>query len=135
MTLASTIAVFLDSPPKYADEFSVVVAGTPNEASMISSSFTGSQVTNLTGSDADLSTLNDHVRGKKIVQFALDMPMSSNPLSSVVPIFSTKEEGGKKVTASRLFATNLPNDLVVGAEPRSTRKTYKVAPSTLQPAA
>lgn len=106
LTSAPTISTFLDSPPKYSSDFSMLVAGAAqgNEANFIASSL---GVNRLSG---DLNSLQEQARGKRIVHFSSDAPIASNPMSATVPV---RSDSGRNVTAGRLFASNLPNDLVV----------------------
>lgn len=120
MTLASSIGMFIDSPPKYSDEFSMVYASGSNstagqsEASMITNALSSQRVTRLFGKDADLNALQEQARGKTIVHLASSVAMSSNPMSALVPLISKEQpDAGRRVTASNLFASNLSNDLVV----------------------
>jgi CHAT domain-containing protein len=57
--------------------------------------------------------MQEQVKGKSIVHFASNIPMSSNPMSAIVPLAPDKDEAGRKVTANRLFGMTLANDLVV----------------------
>jgi len=117
ITMASSIGMFVDSPPKYADECTVVVASAQNpqngEANMISSIFQPDQVTKLVGAAAAVGALQEQVKGKSIVHFASNMPMSTNPMLAVVPLLPDKGQAGRNVTANSLFGMTLPNDLVV----------------------
>jgi CHAT domain-containing protein/tetratricopeptide (TPR) repeat protein len=119
MTLASSVGMFIDSPPRISEEFSMIVASAPNtsagqaEASMITNALSGQRVTRLFGKDADLNSLQEQARGKSTVHLMNNMPMSSNPMSAVVPLVSNQDDAGRRVTASKLFASTLNNDLVV----------------------
>jgi CHAT domain-containing protein len=116
ITMAPSIGIFLDNPPRYADEFSVVVANSPTgqngEANMISSMLPPQQVTRFTNPPA-VGTLQEQVKGKSTVHFANNIPMSSNPMTALIGLLPDKEEAGRKVTANRLFGMTLPNDLFV----------------------
>lgn len=115
ITLASSIGALLDSPPKYADSTGVLVAASTagrDEASMLSSALAPEQVTKLVGSEADINAFVEQARGKSALHVASNVPISRNPMSAVVPMVA-KEDGGRKVTANRLFSANMPNDLVV----------------------
>jgi CHAT domain-containing protein/Tfp pilus assembly protein PilF len=116
ITMAPSIGIFLDNPPRYADEFSVVVANSPagqnGEANMISSMLPPQQVTRFNNPPA-VGTLQEQVKGKSTVHFANNIPMSSNPMTALIGLLPDKEEAGRKVTANRLFGMTLPNDLFV----------------------
>jgi CHAT domain-containing protein len=111
LTLASSASVFMDSPPKYAEQSGVVIAASPtafNEANMISSALGPNQVT-LASKDA--ATMQEQARGKATVQVATasSAPIN-NPMATLIPL---SEKDGGKVTANRLFGLSLANDLVV----------------------
>lgn len=116
LTMASSMGVFLDIPPRYCQDLSVVVAdGQPgagkDETSIISSLFEPELVTRLVGKEAEINTLQEQARGKAVVHIASSLPFhASNPLRSVLPI---PGRDAKQVTANRLFELSLPSDLVV----------------------
>jgi CHAT domain-containing protein len=103
----------MDSPPKYAEQFGIVIASQPatqEEASMLSNVLGQDQVTRLVGKDA--VTLQAQARGKASVHLASSLPITSNPLSAIVPLAPDQEDAGK-VTANRLMGLSWPNDLFV----------------------
>ena len=118
LTMAASMGVFLDSPPRYSQDLSVVVASNDglsergkDETTMISNVFEPELVTRLVGKDAEIQTLQEQAKGKAVVHIGSSLPLqASNPLRSVLPISSKDSE---KVTAGRLFEISLPNDLVV----------------------
>lgn len=115
LTMASSMGVFLDSPPRYTDDNSVVLTtnqgGTENN--MISSVFQPDQVTKLDGRAVDIGAIQEQIRGKSIVHFSYHVPLSSNPMRAVLPFLPDKEDAGKKVTAESLFGISMPSDLIV----------------------
>jgi CHAT domain-containing protein len=122
LTMATSMGVFLDIPPRYTSEHSLIVAIAPTqhardeEANMISSVFEPEQVTRLNGKDAEIGTLQEQAKGKGTLHFPNNLSLQdSNPFRSVVPLLSVAKEGEapSKVTANRLFEINLPNDLAV----------------------
>ena len=110
LTMASSVSMFLDSPPKYAGEFSMLVASSPNTANEANALTQANQGKMLT-SPADLGALTEQSRGKSTVHFASNLQLLSNPLSSQLPVAGN--DRARNVTASKLFATTLANDLVV----------------------
>jgi CHAT domain-containing protein len=123
LTMATSMGVFLDSPPPYSHDVSVVVAGDQsaangqsgsNEASEISSLFQPDLVTNLIGKDAEIGNLQEQIKGKSVLHIASKAAfLDGNPQRAVLPILSSKEDSKDKVTANRLFGMTLPSDLVV----------------------
>lgn len=130
LTMASSMGVFLDSPPPYSHDLSLVVAGDENkeadEGNQISSLFQPDLVTKLVGKDAEINNLQEQVKGRSVLHFASKMPLADgNPARAVLPILASKEESKDKVlkiTADRLFGLNLSSDLVVwsGTQVNST---------------
>jgi CHAT domain-containing protein/tetratricopeptide (TPR) repeat protein len=123
ITLASSIGLFLDSPPRYADDLSVVVAcsrpkntgdSSDDEATTISGLFEPEYVTRLIGKDADMKSIQEQAKGKAVVHIADDLAFSgSNPFKSTLPLIFGKDESGHKVTADHLFGLSIPSDLLV----------------------
>lgn len=118
LTMAPSMGVFLDSPPQYSHDLSVVFAAGPDsspekdEGSVLSTAFEPDLVTRLNGKDADIGNFEEQAKGKAVVHFASSVPFrDTNPLRAELPVLSDKSE--QKVTANRLFGLNLPNDLVV----------------------
>jgi CHAT domain-containing protein len=118
LTMASSMGGFLDSRPRYADALSVVIASQPttgmDDSSVIAQMLEPGSVTKLSGRDADAGALQEQGRGKAVVHLTTNTPLSgSNPMNSLIPIWMNKEDGGKRVTADRLFMMNIPSDLMV----------------------
>ncbi|PWT99322.1 MAG: hypothetical protein C5B53_05545 [Candidatus Melainabacteria bacterium] len=122
ITLASSMGLLLDSPPRYSDDFSLVVASvglngdgaSDDEANQISGLFEPETVTRLLGKDADIKAIQEQAKGKAVVHIANDLTFSaSNPFKSVLPLSPSKEEANKKVTADSLFGISIPSDLLV----------------------
>ena len=118
LTMASSMGGFLDSRPRYADALSVLMASSQpttgmDDSSIIAQMLEPSLVTKLSGRDADAGALQEQGRGKAVVHLTTDTPLSGNPMRSLIPIWMNKEDGGKRVTADRLFMMNIPSDLMV----------------------
>ena len=123
ITLASSMGVLLDCPPRYADDFSLVVAsaepgknsdGTNDEeVNQISGLFEAETVTRLVGKDADIKTIQEQSKGKAVVHIANDFTLANNPFKSVLPLSPGKDDANKKVTADSLFGISIPSDLLV----------------------
>lgn len=110
MTMASSMGVFLDSPPKYADDLSVVITSNASgDEHAITQGLQPDQVTRL-GVDPELNTISESARGKAVVHFTNQTPLSTNPMRSMLQMASN---GAKRVTADRLFEQTLPSDLIL----------------------
>ncbi|MBI4534419.1 MAG: CHAT domain-containing protein, partial [Candidatus Melainabacteria bacterium] len=135
LTLASSLGVFLDSPPEYTQDLTLVVAsGAPSsdtrstsvkeETTLISSLFEPELVTKLTGKDVEISSFQEHTKGKAVVHFTNSVPLpAGNPLRSVLPFASGKE--ARKITTGRLFELTLPNDLFVWSSTSVSTKDFQ----------
>ncbi len=115
LTMAPSVGVFMDSPPRYTDEQSLVVAsGSQSGDDMFVQLFQPELVTRLVGKDTPVASISDTIRGKSIVHFSSKVPLhEKNPMDSVLPLAPSKDDGGKKVTADKLFGLSLPSDLMV----------------------
>lgn len=118
LTMAASMGVFMDSPPRYSQDLSVVVASGDglsergkDETNMISDVFEPELVTRLVGKDAEITTLQEQAKGKAVVHIGSSIPLQvGNPLRSILPI---SDKDSEKVTAGKLFELSLPSDLVV----------------------
>lgn len=115
LTMAPSLGVFMDSPPRYTDDQSLVVAsGAQGGDDMFVQLFQPELVTRLVGKETPISSIQDSIRGKSVVHFSSKLPLhEKNPMDSVLPLMAAKEDGGKKVTADKLFGLSLPSDLMV----------------------
>ncbi len=120
LTMASSMGVFLDSPPRYTDDLSVVITSQANgtqspgdESHMITQNLPPELVTRLMGKDADIGAITEQARGKAVVHFTTNMPLSANPMRCIMPISAGKDDGYRKVTAERLFEMSIPSDLIL----------------------
>ncbi len=115
LTMAPSVGVFMDSPPRYTDDQSLVVAsGTQSGDDMFVQLFQPELVTRLVGKDTAIASIQESARGKSIVHFSSKLPLhEKNPMDSVLPLAPGKDDGGKKVTADKLFGISLPSDLMV----------------------
>ncbi|MBU6451307.1 MAG: CHAT domain-containing protein [Cyanobacteria bacterium REEB67] len=119
LTMASSMSVLVDNAPKSPDDLSVIVAsmGGANdqgESDQIASVVGAGRITTLNGRDAAIGNLEEQARGKSVVHICAKLPLlENNPLRSVLPIFSDRDDGTKNVTAGRLFGTSMPSDLIV----------------------
>lgn len=114
LTMAPSLGVFMDSPPRYTDDQSLVLATGPQGDDMFVQLFQPELVTRLVGKDTPISSIQENVRGKSVVHFSSKLPLhEKNPMDSVLPLAPSKDDGGKKVTADKLFGLSLPNDLMV----------------------
>lgn len=118
LTMASSMGVFLDSPPRYTDDLSVVLTSqgqasqAGDESNMISKVLQPELVTRMMG--ADIGAITEQARGKAVVHFTTNMPLSANnPMRSYMPVASGKDDGNRKVTCERLFEMSIPSDLMV----------------------
>jgi CHAT domain-containing protein len=115
LTMAPSLGVFMDSPPRYTDDQSLVVAsGAQTSDDMFVQLFQPELVTRLVGKETPIASIQDSVRGKSVVHFSSKLPLhEKNPMDSVLPLAPSKDDGGKKVTADKLFGLSLPSDLMV----------------------
>jgi CHAT domain-containing protein/Tfp pilus assembly protein PilF len=123
LTLSSSMGVFLDSPPPYSHDMSVVMApdaaspsanGNNYETNQIASLFQPDLVTNLVGKEAEINNLQEQAKGRTVLHFSSKVALSElNPQQAILPNLSNKDDEKNKVTADRLFGLNLPSDLVV----------------------
>lgn len=122
LTMASSMSVILDSPPRIADTLSVLMASSNNTANssesaeeqQISSAVGPELVTTLLGKDAAIANIEEQTKGKSVLHITAKLPLiESNPLRSVLPILGDKEDSNRKVTADRLCGTSLASDLIV----------------------
>lgn len=118
LTMAPSVGLFIDSPPRYTDDLSLVVASagnsTSDESALISEIFQPELVTRLVGKETPVSTIQEQARGKAVIHFASRVLLQErNPLDSILPLAPAKDDRNKKVTADRLFEMSLPNDLMV----------------------
>ncbi len=115
LTMAPSVGVFMDSPPRYTDDQSLVVAsGQQSGDDMFVQLFQPELVTRLVGKETPIAAISDTIRGKSIVHFTSKVPLhEKNPMDSVLPLAPSKDDGGKKVTADKLFGLSLPSDLMV----------------------
>jgi len=115
LTMAPSVGVFMDSPPRYTDDQSLVVAsGQQSGDDMFVQLFQPELVTRLVGRETPIAVISDTIRGKSIVHFTSKVPLhEKNPMDSVLPLAPSKDDDGKKVTADKLFGLSLPSDLMV----------------------
>jgi tetratricopeptide (TPR) repeat protein len=115
LTMASSMGVFLDSPPRYTDDLSVVITspGSGDESQQITQNLQPEMVTRLMGNDAEIGAITEQSRGKAVIHFTNNTPLSVNPMRCLMPISAGKGEGSRKVTADRLFEQSIPSDLVL----------------------
>ena len=119
LTMASSMSILVDNTPKSPDDLSMIVAsmggaGDNGESEQITSAVGADRVITLNGKDAAITNLEEQARGKSVVHICAKLPLlENNPLRSVLPIFSDKDDGTKNVTAGRLFGTSMPSDLIV----------------------
>jgi len=115
LTMAPSLGVFMDSPPRYTEDQSLVVASGPQSGDdMFVQLFQPESVTRLVGKDTPISAISDNARGKSVFHFSSKLPLhEKNPMDSVLPLAPSKDDGGKKVTADKLFGLSLPSDLMV----------------------
>lgn len=110
LTMASSMGVFLDNRPRYADDLSVVITSSNgDETHQITQNLQPELVTRLSGSDAEIGAISDQARGKAVLHFTNTTPLSTNPMRCLMPVSS----GSRKVTADRLFEQSLPSDLIL----------------------
>lgn len=115
LTMAPSVGVFMDSPPRYTDDQSLLVAsGQQSGDDMFVQLFQPELVTRLVGKETPIAAISDTIRGKSIVHFTSKVPLQEkNPMDSILPLAPSKDDGGKKVTADKLFGLSLPSDLMV----------------------
>ncbi|MBS2009504.1 MAG: CHAT domain-containing protein [Cyanobacteria bacterium SZAS TMP-1] len=119
LTMASSMSVLVDNAPKSQDDLSVIVASMggasdSGESVQIANVVGPDRITTLNGKDAAITNLEEQAKGKSVVHICARLPLiESNPLRSVLPIFSDKGDASKNVTAGRLFGTSMPSDLIV----------------------
>jgi CHAT domain-containing protein len=117
IVVAASMVTLLDTPPRYVDDFSLLVAtsetGDANagEAKTIAGAFTSDSVATLFGKEAELKAIPDQVRGKACMHIAGTVNFSEpDPLKATIPL---KGDNGKAATADRLSALSIPTDLAV----------------------
>jgi CHAT domain-containing protein/tetratricopeptide (TPR) repeat protein len=115
LTMAPSVGVFMDSPPRYTEDQSLVVASGPQSGDdMFVQLFQPELVTRMVGKETPVAAISDTIRGKSIVHFSSKVPLhEKNPMDSILPLAPSKDDGGKKVTADKLFGLSLPSDLMV----------------------
>ncbi len=122
LTLASSMGVFLDSPPPYKQDVSLLLASadpangasSADEASQIASLFQPDLVTKLAGREAEVENLQAQARERSVMHFSSKLSLAdSNPMHFELPILLSKDDAKFKVTAGHLFGLNLPSDLAV----------------------
>lgn len=115
LTMAPSVGVFMDSPPRYTEDQSLVVASNPQSGDeMFVQLFQPELVTRLVGKETPIASIQEKVSGKSVVHFSSKLPLhEKNPMDSVLPLAPSKDDGGKKVTADKLFGLSLPSDLMV----------------------
>lgn len=115
LTMASSMGVLLDNRPRYADDLSVVITSNNagDESHQITQNLQPELVTRLTGSEAEIGAISEQSRGKAVVHFTSNTPLSTNPMRCLMPISSSKADGSRKVTADRVFEQSIPSDLVL----------------------
>ncbi len=100
LTMASSMGVLLDNRPRYADDLSVVITSnnaSGDESHQITQNLQPELVTRLTGNDAEISAITEQSRGKAVVHFTNNTPLSTNPMRSLMPVSSGKADGSKKL--------------------------------------
>jgi CHAT domain-containing protein len=111
--------VLMDSPPSHNEDFSVVVAGASSsqeksETTEIANAVGPERVTTISGKQTPIAGLEEQMRGKAVMHITSKFPLSdTNPLRSVLPFAGDSADGGKTVTADKLFGSSLPSDLIV----------------------
>lgn len=122
ISMAVALGVLLDSPPRYVDDFSLVVAssqgGSENsqddEAALIAGLFEPEFVTRLIGRDADMKSLQEQVKGKAVVHIVDDLSFAAdNPLHANLPLAYNRGEKSSTTSCDHLFSLNLPSDLLI----------------------
>lgn len=115
LTMASSMGVLLDNRPRYADDLSVVITSNNggDESHQITQNLQPELVTRLTGNEAEIGSIGEQSRGKAVIHFTSNTPLSTNPMRCLMPIASGKADGSRKVTADRLFEQSFPSDLVL----------------------
>lgn len=125
LTMAPSMSVFLDSPPRHASDISVLIGSSsaPNtqppaaeatEASEISGAMAG-ELVKLTGKDVQLDNLQEQAKSTAVIHFHANLNLpENNALALPLPV-ATSDAGQAKtqVPANRLFELNLPSDLAV----------------------
>lgn len=115
LTMASSMGVLLDNRPRYADDLSVVITSNNggDESHQITQNLQPELVTRLNGNEAEISSIGEQSRGKAVIHFTSNTPLSTNPMRCLMPISSGKADGSRKVTADRLWEQSFPSDLVL----------------------
>lgn len=121
ITLGSSITMYLDTPPRYADDLSLVIASlspagdaNQDESGQIASLFEPELVTRLVGKDAGIKALEEQFKGKAVVHVTDLLKFASgNPLKVTLPMGFSRDDANKKPVASSLFAASIPSDLFV----------------------
>lgn len=123
LTLAPSVGVLFDYHEPFNEDLSLVVASAVPEqsrgaeraeADKLTTIFQPDRITTLLSKDADLNTMREQAKNKAVVHMPASVSLQEgNPWRSVLPLFSSKEQGAKRATADRLFESNLPSELVV----------------------
>jgi CHAT domain-containing protein len=113
---APSIVTLLDTPPRYVDDFSLLVATSEGgsdaeEAKAIAGAFSAEGTTALIGKEAELKAIPDQVHGKSCMHIAGPVNFGEpDPLKATIPL---KGDGGKPALAERLSGLSLLTDVSV----------------------
>ncbi len=123
LTLAPSVGVLFDYHEPFSEDLSMVVASAVSEqsrgseraeADKLTTIFQPDRITTLLSKDADIATMREQAKNKAVVHFPANLALQEgNPWRSVLPLYSSKEQGAKRATAGLLFESNLPSELVV----------------------
>ncbi len=118
VAFAPSISSLIDSPPRYTDEFNLLVVGSDgkaaaDEANYVAQAFSPESVSKIVGKEVDMKSLQDQSHGKSAVNFfdKITFPDFA-PLKATLPIDSG-DGAGKKATLEKLVCGTFPNDLFV----------------------
>jgi len=114
--VAPSIVTLLDTPPRYVDDFSLLVATSESgpdaeEAKAIAGAFSADGVTALIGKEAELKVIPDLVHGKACLHVAGPVNFGEpDPLKATIPL---RGDNGKLALAERLSGLSLLTDVAV----------------------
>lgn len=121
LTLAPSVGVLFDPQP-IAVDLSMVVASVVSdqsnaervEADKLTTIFQPDRISTFLSKDADLGSMQEQAKNKAVVHLPASVALQEvNPWRSVLPFFSSKEQGAKRATLDRLFESSLPSELIV----------------------
>lgn len=116
LTSVPALSSFLVQGPRYGADQNLIFNASKdleggNEGTEIAQFFAPEQVTRLTGTNAELSKLQDHAKGNAVLHFASPLALAEGSLLKSTLSLTVDEK--TKATTNSLFKLNLPSDLSV----------------------